>query len=137
MMSVSSFMHLWAYLLANSASFCLENWFSADGGTYSSHRSSRKSSHLRLMYPGRDCQMWCWERSTYQMIVSTFWRLESPQLSANSLYSSRKSSIGCSISPEKCGTSFDRMDGMVAVLCAGARVMVFVGGGLGGSQEYL
>jgi len=71
------------------------------------------------------------------MIVSTFWRLESPQLSANSSYSSRKSSIGYSISPEKCGASFDHTDGMVAVLCAGARIVVFVGGGLGGSREYL
>src|SRR6266581_1842067 len=130
MTSVSSFMHLRAYLLVNSASFCLENWFSVDGVTYSSHRSSRKSSQLQLMYPGKDCQMWRCERSTYRMTVSTFWRLESPQLSASSSYSSKKSSIRCSISPEKCGASFDRADSMAAVFRTGAWDIMVVGIGL-------
>jgi len=130
-------MHLQVYLLANSASFCLKNWFLVDGVTYSSHRLSQKSSQLWLVYPGRDCQMWHWEQSMYQMIISTFWRLESLQLSTNSSYSSRKFSIGCLISPGKYSTSFDHMDGMVAVLCAGVHVVVFVGGRLGGIQECL
>src|SRR5712691_9201119 len=114
MTSVSSLMCLRAYLLAKSTSFCLENCPSAEGLTYSSHRSSRKSSQLRLRYPGSDCQMWRWERSTYRMTVSTFCKLESPHLSANSSYSSKKSSIGYSISPEKIGASLDRTDGMAA-----------------------
>src|SRR6266581_234562 len=126
MTSVSSFMHLRAYLLVNSASFCLENWFSVDGVTYSLHRSSRKSSQLQLAYPGKDCQMWHCKRSTYWMTVSTFWRLESLQLSASSLYSSKKSSIRCSISPEKCSASFDCADSMVAVFRAGVWDMMVV-----------
>src|SRR6266581_9408488 len=125
-MSVLSFMRLRVYLLANSASFCLENWFSAEGVTYSLHRSSWKSSQLWLMYPGKDCQMWRCEWSTYWMTVSTFWRLESLQLSASSSYSSKKSSIGCSISPEKCSASFDCADSMVAVFRAGVWDMMVV-----------
>src|SRR6266581_5812214 len=137
MTSVSSSMRFRAYLLASSASFCLEHWPSADGLTYSSPRSSQKSSQLRLMYPGKDCQMWRCERSTYRMTVSTFWKLVSPHLSANSSYSSRKSWIGNSTSPVKCGASLDRTDGMAAVPRAGAYVMVDVSGGLSGGREFL
>src|SRR6266581_1715144 len=114
MTSVSSSMRFRAYLSVKSTSFCLENLLSVDGLTYSSHSSSRKSSQLRLMYPGSVVQTWRSERSTYRMTVSTFCRLVSPHLSANSSYSSRKSSIGCSISPEKCGASLDRADGIAA-----------------------
>src|SRR6266567_6801729 len=136
MTSVSSSMRFWAYLSVKSTSFCLENLLSVDGLTYSSHSSSRKSSQLRLMYPGSVVQTWRCERSTYRMTFSTFWKLESPHLSANSSYSSRKSWIGNSTSPVKCGASLDRTDGMAAVPRTGAYVMVDVGGRLSGSREY-
>src|SRR6266567_2078130 len=136
MTSVSSSMRFQAYLLAISTSFCLGLWPLMEGLMYSLPRSLRKSSQLQLMYPGKDCQMWRCERSTYRMTFSTFWKLESPHLSANSSYSSRKSWIGNSTSPVKCGTSLDRTDGMAAVPRTGAYVMVDVGGRLSGSREY-
>jgi len=63
----------------------------------------------------------------YQMTVSTFCWLVRPHLSANSLYSSRKSSIGWSISPVKRGTRLDQMDSMAPMPYAGAYIMAGVG----------
>src|SRR6266704_6554239 len=137
MTSVSSSMRFRAYLSVKSTSFCLENLLSVDGLMYSSHSSSRKLSQLRLMYPGSVVQTWRCERSTYRMTVSTFWKLVSPHLSANSSYSSRKSWIGNLTLPVKCSASLDRMDGMAAVPRTGAYVMVDVGGRLSGGYEFL
>src|SRR5712691_7424606 len=137
MTSVSSSMRFRAYLSVKSTSFCLENLLSVDGLMYSSHSSLRKSSQLRLMYSVSVVQTWHCERSTYQMTVSTFWKLVSPHLSANSSYSSRKSWIGNSTLPVKCGASLDCTDGMAAVPRAGAYVMVDVSGGLSGGREFL
>jgi len=71
------------------------------------------------------------------MTISTFWKLVSPHLSVNSSYSSRKSWIGNSTSPVKCGVSLDHTDGMAAVSHAGAYVMVDISGGLSGGCEFL
>jgi len=48
------------------------------------------------------------------MTVSTFCVSVSPQLSASSSYSCRKSSIGSLMSPVKEGVCFDRAEGMAA-----------------------
>ena len=50
---------------------------------------------------------------------------------ASSLYSFKKSSIGTSISPKKCGVVLDRRDGIAEMPCV---AIVVEGGGLVGSS---
>jgi len=66
------------------------------------------------------------------MTVSTFYRLVRLHLSANSLYSSRKSSIGWLISLVKQGASLDQMDGMAPMPYAGVYGTAGAGIGMNG-----